>query len=117
MAKRYDQKTKDEVVSFIKEYNDENGRGGQAAAAKKWDLNPITVKSWMEKAGVKSPGKTARKKKGKSGRKPGRPAGSSVTRRAPVTGDSVSGTLKKMMQLQEKIEVLQAEYNALKGTI
>ena len=51
MAKRYDQKTKDGVVAFIQKYNDENGRGGQSAAAKKYKLNPITVRAWMEKAG------------------------------------------------------------------
>ena len=62
MVTRYDQKTKDEVVTFIVDYNAKNGRGGQSAAAKKWQLNPITIKSWMVKAGVATPGKTARKK-------------------------------------------------------
>ena len=70
MATRYDQKTKNEVVSFIKKYNKENGRGGQSAAVKKFSINPITIRSWMEKAGVALPGKKARKKKAPTSRKP-----------------------------------------------
>jgi hypothetical protein len=69
MATRYDQKTKDEVVAYIQQYNEEKGRGGQSAAVNKWKLNPITVKSWLERAGVETPGKGGKKK-----RKPGRPA-------------------------------------------
>ena len=69
MATRYDQKTKDEVVAYIQQYNEEKGRGGQSAAVNKWKLNPITVKSWLEKAGVETPGKGGKKK-----RKAGRPA-------------------------------------------
>lgn len=123
MAKRYDQKTKDEVVSFIKAFNDEQGRGGQAAAAKKWDLNPITVKTWMEKAGVKSPGKTAKKKKagkrGKRGRPAARPtaAVAAPKAKAAVTQKSASANLRRMLQLQEKIEAYQAEYDAIKRSL
>ena len=101
MATRYDQKPKDQVVAFIVDYNARNGRGGQSAAAKKWKLNPITVKAWMEKAGVASPGKAAKKKArlaaGKSGR-----------------SGSASAALKRMIAIQEKIDVLRGEYDELK---
>lgn len=114
MAKRYSQKQKDDVVAFIQKFNEENGRGGQAAAAKKWKLNPITLKSWMEKAGVSSPGKSARKKKsaGKKSTTVRR-----TTRTAKSTGGSVAGTLKRMMQIQEEIGALQSEYDKLKGSL
>ena len=117
MATRYDQKTKDEVVSFIQKFNEENGRGGQSAAAKKWNLNPITVKAWMEKAGVASPGKTAKKKKK---RKPASSAnGSTKTTagRTTTVPKSVSGALKRMVEIQEKIESLQGEYEKLKKSL
>ncbi len=105
MATRYDQKTKDQVVAFIVDYNAKNGRGGQSAAAKKWKLNPITVKAWMEKAGVASPGKTAKKKVRAQAGGSGRSAG------------SASVALKRMIAIQEKIDVLQGEYDELKAQL
>ncbi|MCH1410196.1 MAG: hypothetical protein L7V87_14290 [Verrucomicrobiales bacterium] len=111
MAKRYDQKTKDGVVAFIQKYNDENGRGGQSAAAKKYKLNPITIRAWMEKAGVASPGKSSKKKK-----KAGRKASAAPSRKASAP-KSTSAALKRMVKLQEQIEALQAEYDSLKSTL
>jgi len=111
MAKRYDQKTKDEVVAFIQKYNDENGRGGQSAAAKKYKLNPITVRSWMEKAGVATPGKSSKRKK-----RAGRKARATPARNASAP-KSTSAALKRMVKLQEQIEALQAEYDSLKLTL
>jgi hypothetical protein len=108
MAKRYDQKTKDGVVAFIQKYNDENGRGGQSAAAKKYKLNPITIRAWMEKAGVASPGK--------SSKKAGRKASAAPSRKASAP-KSTSAALKRMVKLQEQIEALQAEYDSLKSTL
>lgn len=123
MAIRYDQKTKDEVVAFIMKHNEENGRGGQSAAAAKWNLNPITVKSWMEKAGVASPGKTSKKKKkATKAAKSAKTAAAAAPRPAaaakkPVASGSVSATLKRMMAIQEQIDSLQSEYNSLKASL
>jgi len=111
MAKRYDQKTKDGVVAFIQKYNDENGRGGQSAAAKKYKLNPITVRAWMEKAGVATPSKSSKKKK-----KAGLKASAAPSRKASAP-KSTSAALKRMVKLQEQIEALQAEYDSLKSTL
>lgn len=124
MATRYDQKTKDEVVSFIQKYNAEKGRGGQSAAVAKWNLNPVTVKSWMEKAGVDSPGRGGKKRKAgkaakaakatrgaKPGRKPGRKPGK------VSGGGNLEKTLNRMMKIQGEISALQAEYAALKDSL
>jgi len=128
MATRYDQKTKDEVVAYIQQYNEEKGRGGQSAAVNKWKLNPITVKSWLEKAGVETPGKGGKKK-----RKPRRPAkaDSANAPKAPravkaakapraskaESGDGVSSTLQRMIAIQSQIVALQNEYDKLKGKL
>ena len=128
MATRYDQKTKDEVVAYIQQYNEEKGRGGQSAAVNKWKLNPITVKSWLEKAGVETPGKGGKKK-----RKPGRSAKAESAKapkapraakaaKAPraskaESGDGVSSTLQRMMAIQSQIVALQNEYEKLKGKL
>ena len=131
MATRYYQKTKDEVVAYIQQYNKDKGRGGQSAAVKKWKLNPITVKSWLEKAGVETPGKGGKKK-----RKPGRPAKAAVEKAPKIprtaktaraarvpsaakaeSGDGVSSTLQRMMAIQSQIVALQNEYTKLKGKL
>ncbi|MCG8601100.1 MAG: hypothetical protein MI807_13235 [Verrucomicrobiales bacterium] len=112
MAQRYDQKTKDEVVAFIQSFNEENGRGGQSAAAKKYKLNPITVRAWMEKAGVATPGKSSRKKK-----KGGRKTAASNSIRRSAAPKSTSAALKRMVKLQEQIEDLQSEYESLKASL
>ena len=119
MAIRYDQKTKDEVVAFITKYNEENGRGGQSAAAAKWKLNPITVKAWMEKAGVASPGKKSKKKKkvAKAPSKKTRVAKKKAAASSSTTASSSSSVdaLKRMVEIQEQLEALQSEYDKLKG--
>jgi hypothetical protein len=115
MAKRYDQSTKDEVVSFIQAFNEENGRGGQSAAAKKWKLNPITVKAWLEKAGVASPGKSAKKKLGK-GRTASLNASPKPTKSTKLTGN-VEDVLKRLMGIQKEIGSLQKEYDSLKSKL
>lgn len=111
MAKRYDQKTKDEVVSFIQAFNEENGRGGQSAAAKKWKLNPITVKAWLEKAGVPSPGKSAKKKRG---------GGKIVSTKSIKSNGSTKNAedvLQRLLEIQKEMGSLQKEYDSLKAKL
>ncbi len=50
---RYPDEYKQEVVDFASAYNEENGRGGQNQAAKKFKLSVITVAAWLKAAGVK----------------------------------------------------------------
>ncbi len=136
MAKRYDQNTKDEVVAYVQQYNEEHGRGGQTAAVNKWKLNPITVKSWLEKAGVATPGRGGKKKRpaGRVAKKTGTkarrtakaPAAKAAAAKAPAkqaaaaaTGsdDVVSHTLQRMLSIQSQIFALQSEYDELRGRI
>jgi hypothetical protein len=139
MATRYDQKTKDEVIAFIQSYNEEKGRGGQSAAVKKWDLNPVTVKSWLSKAGVETPGRGGKKKKAKagkpgrpakapkaakSGRKPGRPAKAAgkpgrKPGRKPAIADAgdLAVTLNRMVAIRSEIASLESEYAKLKAIL
>jgi hypothetical protein len=137
MASRYDQKTKDEVIAFIQSYNEEKGRGGQSAAVKKWDLNPVTVKSWLSKAGVETPGRGGKKKKAKAG-KPGRPAKAAKAGRKPgrpakaaagkpgrkpgrkpaiIGGGDLASTLNRMVAIRSEIAALESEYAKLKAIL
>lgn len=119
MAK-YDQSTKDEVVAFVTQYNADNGRGGQAAAAKKWDLNPITVTSWLKKAGAK-PGRKKAKKvvaaKGKRAYAPRKTSAKKAGRRPRVATGGPSDALQRMIAIQGEVASLQAEYEKLKGSL
>lgn len=137
MASRYDQNTKDEVIAFIQSYNQEKGRGGQSAAVKKWDLNPVTVKSWLSKAGVETPGRGGKKKKAKAGkpgrpakaakagRKPGRPAktaagkaGRKPGRKPAIAGaGDLAATLNRMVAIRSEIASLESEYAKLKAAL
>lgn len=46
---RYSEEKRNEVLNFIKEYNAVNKRGGQKAAAEKYNITQITLSNWMKK--------------------------------------------------------------------
>ncbi|MCG8600706.1 MAG: hypothetical protein MI807_11230 [Verrucomicrobiales bacterium] len=100
MAKRYDNKTKLKVVSFIRDYNTRNGRGGQSAAAKKFNINPITLRKWLEQSGELKTARTERRRKLHS-------------RKRAIPGSNI-GILKRMAAIQDQLATLQAEYDQLK---
>lgn len=52
-GKRYSATEKQEVVDFVSEYNATNGRGGQSAAARKFNISILTVSAWLKKSGNK----------------------------------------------------------------
>lgn len=124
MAIRYDQKKKDEVVAFVQQFNEEKGRGGQSAAVKKWELNPITVKSWLERAGIVTPGRGGKKKR-KGGvavkaTKVAKETAASepkVSKAPSKSTEGVSGLLQRMISIQGQIEALEGEYAKLKGRL
>lgn len=62
---RYSDAQKNEIVSFVVQYNTKNGRGGQSAAAKKFKVTPLTISAWLKAAGVAKAGKAAPKKAAK----------------------------------------------------
>ena len=59
MGKRYTDAEKAEVVNFVNEFNASNGRGGQAAAVKKFGVTALTITAWNRAAGSPKAAKTA----------------------------------------------------------
>jgi len=59
---RYTDAQKKEIVNFVAQYNQTNGRGGQSAASKKYKVTPLTISAWLKAAGVKPPAKKKIKK-------------------------------------------------------
>ena len=115
MAARYEQEKKDEVVAFVEAHNAKQGRGGQSAAVEKYGLSPITIASWLKKAGAKPvvKRKGAAKKRGAALKEKGVEGSVEVAAKKP-TSSSLSTLLKKMMAIQERIESLQGDYENLK---
>lgn len=52
MATRYTDQKKRELVDFVRAYDEEHGSGGQAAAKKKFGINPISIKKWCVEADI-----------------------------------------------------------------
>lgn len=51
-GKRYSAKQKQQVIDFVNQVNATKGRGGQAAASKKFGITPLTISAWLKKAGA-----------------------------------------------------------------
>jgi transposase-like protein len=98
---RYDAAKKQEVVDFVAEYNQKNGRGGQSAAARKYGVTILTVSSWL-----KGSGKVAKAPKaGKVAQAP---------KAAKVSG-ALTGKVKALLDLGDRIRKAEAELQKLQG--
>jgi hypothetical protein len=54
-GKRYTDKEKSQVLSFVDKVNATKGRGGITAAAAKFGVTPLTISNWMKKTGATTP--------------------------------------------------------------
>ena len=84
-GKRYTSDEKNEVVTFVTDYNATNGRGGQSSAAVKFGISQLTIASWLKNAGMS----------GGSGAK-----------------GSIQNKLSTMLGLGQEIEKLERDLNA-----
>jgi hypothetical protein len=91
-AIRYSAAKKREVIKFVNDFNQKNGRGGQAAASKKFKVGSLSIAKWLKKEG--SPAKTKAKK----------PA---------ATSGSLKSVLARMTEIRDQMEKLSAEMNEL----
>lgn len=118
MATRYTDEKKKEVVEFVKKYDQQHGRGGQSAAKKKFEINPISIKKWCVEQGYSTPSsKKKGKKPAKRTTKQTTTAVAAKSAAAPVKAGSRSSTLAKMTKIQAQIESLQSEFDSLKAQL
>lgn len=131
-SKRYDESFKEEVVNYVKKYNEEHGRGGQSAAAKKFaPITGLTIRAWLDKAGVETPGKGGRKrakassaagagkakaagKKAAAKKTSSARGGRSKKQQEAPSGSDLQDTLTRLVEVRNKIVELEAEYQELK---
>lgn len=111
---RYTPEQKKEIVEFVKQYNEANGRGGQSAAVSKFKVTPITIGAWLKAAGVS-------KKKGKPAKaaKAAKPAKAKKKAAKKAKGGAKKGSkgAGKRYSAAEKQEVIDFvnSYNASNG--
>jgi transposase-like protein len=103
---RYTAEQKQEVVTFVADYNAANGRGGQSKAAEKFGVSPLTVMAWLKAAGVtKGSSKPAKAPKATKAAKPGRKPG----RKPAATGGDFDEKLTNLLALSKGVAKAQVE--------
>ncbi len=98
-GKRYSTVEKAEILIFVDKHNAEKGRGGAAAASRKFKVSQLTIGNWLREAGSPSP----RRKK----------QASDITKVLKRLGE----IHKKMAKVEEELDGLRKEYAALKGQL
>lgn len=100
-GKRYTAAQKAKVLKYVDDINASKGRGGAAAASRKFGISQITIGQWIKSGGATKP----------SGKKRGRPAvakkGSS--KKTAATGGGFSAKLRRLATLHDSIKKKEAE--------
>lgn len=107
-GRRYSAEEKQDIVNFVTEYNEKNGRGGQSAASKKFNVSPLTISSWL-----KSSGKAPAKKK--RGRKASKAAKGVKAPAAATASGPIGKKLDQLQKLHDDIERTEAHLNKLRA--
>jgi transposase-like protein len=92
-GKRYSDADKAKIIALVDKVNAEKGRGGAAAAAKKYKVSPISISNWIKASGsAPAPRKGAGKRPAKS-----------------------AGTWEKMLALKADIDIMEKKLAAKKA--
>ncbi len=111
---RYTPEQKKEIVDFVQQYNEANGRGGQSAAVSKFKVTPISIGAWLKAAGVsKKKGKPAKAAKAAKPAKAKKKAAKKAKAGAKKASKG-AGMRYSAAQKQEAIDFVNA-YNASNG--
>jgi hypothetical protein len=54
-GKRYSSAERVKILTFVDKHNATNGRGGAAAASRKYDVSQLTIGNWLKAVGSPSP--------------------------------------------------------------
>ena len=111
---RYTPEQKKEIVEFVQQYNEANGRGGQSAAVSKFKVTPITIGAWLKAAGVSK--KKAKPAKAAKAAKPAKEK-KKAAKKAKAGAKKGSKGAGKRYSASEKQEVIDFvnSYNASNG--
>ena len=96
VGKRYNPNQKNKILSTVKKYNQENGRGGLAFAVQKYNITFNTLRNWSDTVPTKAP-KTKSKSRPSERRNPQQKSLRFV----------IDAKLRKIDALQSKITSIQ----------
>jgi hypothetical protein len=132
-GKRYSAKEREEILAFVAAVNEAKGRGGQSAAAAKYQVSPLTIGNWFKQSGAapkaKAPkakaAKVAKAPKAKPAKAPKVKAARAAKAPAKTSGASSFATnLRRLADLHDQIQKsegelakLRSEYASLKGKL
>lgn len=123
-GKRYAPKEKEEILAFVASVNEAKGRGGQSAAAEKFNISPLTISNWIKQAGkpAKKAGRPPKAASAKATKGTKAPKAAKSAKRA--SGGNFASNLRRLADLHEQISKteaqlnkLRAEYSSLKGKL
>ena len=103
-AVRYSPEQKAEILTFVRDYDETHGKGGQTVASKRFGVSTLSIWTWM-KASAKPKKRTVAKKA------------------APLESSDVNEiigrvqALRRMTEIQEEIEGLVAQFEDLKRAL
>ena len=105
-AVRYSPEQKAEILTFVRDYDETNGKGGQTVASKRFGVSTLSIWTWM---------KASAKPKERTVAKNAAPPESSNSNDDEMIGRVQA--LRRMTEIQEEIEGLEAQFEDLKRTI
>ena len=124
-GKRYSQTERNKILGHVKGVNGTRGRGGVAAAVRKFGVSALTINKWLQAVEPGAPSKRPGRPPGRpAGRPPGRPAGRPAGRPKSNTASNTAKTLKRLAHLDGQITKhetelisLRKEFKQLKNTL
>jgi hypothetical protein len=104
-GKRYTAQERQQVVDFVNQHNEANGRGGATAASKKFGVSQLTVASWLKSGGGDSV---------RNGRKGAKMAASGSRSSVLAELSKLDGVIAAK---RKELDVLEARFQKLKASL
>jgi len=99
---RYTNEQKAAIVDFVLKHNQENGRGGQSAAVRKFGVSPLSIGAWV--SGSATAGASGSKSKAK-------------TKVGAKSGGSLAQRVAELVAVGKQIELVDAELTSLRARL
>ncbi len=100
-GRRYSEQEKADILAFVAKVNAENGRGGQTAASKKYNISQLTISSWLHGSN--------RMRTGRGGMRTEGTLGAKLAKLAALNS--------QIARLERELTQLKAQFDGLKASL